>query len=78
MDKHDFFKRKIAWLAQSVERETLTLRSSQGCGFKPHVGLFFFCLFWPFFCLLRFRIYIYRDGANREHPDDNEKYLISS
>ena len=29
----------IAWLAQSVERETLIQRQSQGCGFKPHVGL---------------------------------------
>ena len=28
-----------AWLAQSVERETLKKGSSQGCGFDPHVRL---------------------------------------
>jgi hypothetical protein len=44
-----------AWLAQSVERETLMCppsyktidpSASQGCGFDPRIGLCFFLLFW--------------------------------
>jgi hypothetical protein len=45
--------RQNAWLAQSVERETLKYSrsnqldytASQGCGFDPHVGLSSFCVF---------------------------------
>jgi hypothetical protein len=47
-----------AWLAQSVERETLrfhllnkAIDPSQGCGFDPRIGLFSFCLCSAFFHL---------------------------
>jgi hypothetical protein len=45
----NLFIHQIARLAQSVERETLSIHglknrldpASQGCGFDPHVGLLF-------------------------------------
>jgi hypothetical protein len=68
-----------AWLAQSVERETLrfhllnkAIDPSQGCGFDPRIGLFSFFAF-----LVPFSIFLHLKGQPRDRNATQQNIYVT-